>query len=112
LAKQLEVNHPGAAASLLEDLEETLTVTRLGLSPSLLRTFKSINPVESMISISRTVAGNVKRSRNGKMVRGRAARSRKAIPKSRRLPTTAHPAPGAPAAVRRQNVRRAQAARS
>jgi putative transposase len=67
LAKHLEVKHPGAAASLLEGLEETLTVTRLGLSPSLLRTFKSTNPVESMISVGRTVAGNVKRWRNGKM---------------------------------------------
>src|SRR5438270_3581818 len=54
LAKHLEVKHPGAAASLLEGLDETLTVTRLGLSPSLLRTFKSTNPVESMISIGRT----------------------------------------------------------
>src|SRR5712671_3488000 len=57
-----------AVASLLEGLEETLTVTRLGLSPTLLRTFKSTNPVESMISIGRTVAGNVKRWRDGKMV--------------------------------------------
>lgn len=67
LAKHLEVKHPGAAASLLEGLEETLTVTRLGLTPSLLRTFKSTNPVESMISVGRTVAGNVKRWRDGKM---------------------------------------------
>ena len=43
-------------------------MTRLGLSPSLLRTLKSTNPVESMISIGRTVAGNVKRWRDGKMV--------------------------------------------
>ncbi len=43
-------------------------MTRLGLSPSLLRTFKSTNPVESMISVGRTVAGNVKRWRNGNMV--------------------------------------------
>ncbi len=68
LAKHLEVKHPGAAASLLEGLEETLTVTRLSLSPSLLRTFKSTNPVESMISVGRTVARNVKRWRDGKMV--------------------------------------------
>src|SRR5229473_1339583 len=67
LAKHLEVKHPGAAASLLEGLEETLTVTRLALSPTLLRTFKSTNPVESMISIGRTVAGNVKRWRDGRM---------------------------------------------
>jgi putative transposase len=68
LAKQLETKHPGAAASLLEGLEETLTVTRLGLSGSLLDTFKSTNPIESMISIARDVTGNVKRWKNGKMV--------------------------------------------
>jgi transposase-like protein len=67
LAKQLEAKHPGAAASLVEGLEETLTVTRLGLTGSLLETFKSTNPIESMISIARKVTGNVKRWRNGKM---------------------------------------------
>ena len=68
LAKQLEIKHPGAAASLLEGLEETLTATRLGLNGSLLDTFKSTNPIESMISIARDVTGNVKRWKNGKMV--------------------------------------------
>jgi putative transposase len=68
LAKQLQADHPGAAASLREGLEETLTVSRLGLSPSLLRTFKSTNPIESMISVARTVTGNVKRWRNGGMI--------------------------------------------
>src|SRR5215470_10482872 len=68
LAKQLQTKHPGAAASLLEGLDETLTVTRLGLSGSLLDTFKSTNPIESMISIARDVTGNVKRWKNGKMV--------------------------------------------
>jgi transposase-like protein len=67
LAKQLETKHPGAAGSLLEGLEETLTVTRLGLSGTLLDTFKSTNPIESMISIARDVTGNVKRWKNGKM---------------------------------------------
>jgi len=67
-AKQLQADHPGAAASLREGLEETITVTRLGLSPSLLRTFKSTNPIESMISVARTVTGNVKRWRNGEMI--------------------------------------------
>jgi putative transposase len=68
LAKQLEGEHPGAAASLREGLEETLTVTRLGLPPSLLRTFKSTNPIESMNSVGRRVTGNVKRWRDGQMV--------------------------------------------
>jgi putative transposase len=68
LARQLQSDHPGAAASLREGLEETLTVTRLGLSPSLLRTFKSTNPIESMISVARAVTGNVKRWRDGSMI--------------------------------------------
>ena len=68
LVKQLELQHPGAAASLLEGLEETLTVTRLGLPPSLMRTFKSTNPVESMNSVGRSVTGNVKRWQDGQMV--------------------------------------------
>lgn len=68
LAKQLEAQHPGAAASVLEGLAETLTVTRLGLPPSLVRTFKSTNPIESMNSVGRRVSGNVKRWRDGQMV--------------------------------------------
>ncbi len=68
LARSLEVKHPGAATSVLEGLEETLAVTRLGLPPSLLKTFKSTNPIESMISVGNTVTRNVKRWRDGKMV--------------------------------------------
>lgn len=67
IAKSLKLKHPGAAASLLEGLEETLTVNRLGLADSLLRTFRSTNPIESMISISATVSRNVKRWRDGEM---------------------------------------------
>jgi len=67
LAKHLELAHPGAAASLREGLEETLTVTRLGLPQSLARTFKSTNPIESMISIARDATRNVKRWRSGTM---------------------------------------------
>lgn len=67
IARHLEATHPGAAASILEGLEETLTVTRLGLPPSLCRTFKTTNPVESMISIARDATRNVKRWRDGKM---------------------------------------------
>ncbi len=67
IARHLESAHPGAAASILEGLEETLTVTRLGLPPSLCRTFKTSNPVESMISIARDAHRNVKRWRSGEM---------------------------------------------
>jgi len=68
LARSWSRPHPGASASLLEGLEETLTVTRLGLPPTLLKTFKSTNPIESMISVGRTVTRNVKRWRDGQMV--------------------------------------------
>ncbi|MGH7765102.1 MAG: IS256 family transposase [Candidatus Dormibacteraceae bacterium] len=67
LAEQLHRDHPGAAGSVREGLEETLTVSRLHLSPSLTRTLKSTNPVESMISVVRTTTGNVKRWRDGSM---------------------------------------------
>lgn len=67
IALHLESAHPGAAASIAEGLEETLTVTRLGLPLSLHRTFKTTNPIESMISIARDATRNVKRWRDGKM---------------------------------------------
>jgi hypothetical protein len=67
LAAELERTHPGAAASLREGMAETLTVLRLGLPPTLARTFRSTNAVESMISICRDHAVNVKRWRDGQM---------------------------------------------
>src|SRR5450830_1772188 len=41
LARELEHTHPGAAGSLREGLSETLTVLRLGVSPTLARTLRS-----------------------------------------------------------------------
>jgi putative transposase len=67
LAAELDRTHPGAAASLREGLAETLTVLRLGVPPTLARTLRSTNAVESMISICRTHARNVKRWRDGQM---------------------------------------------
>lgn len=67
LAREMDKTHPGAAASLREGLEETLTVLRLELSPTLARTFRSTNAIESMISIARDHARNVKRWRDGTM---------------------------------------------
>jgi transposase-like protein len=67
LAAELDRTHPGAAASLREGMPETLTVLRLNLPPTLARTFKSTNAIESMISICRTHASNVKRWRDGQM---------------------------------------------
>jgi len=67
LAKELDRTHPGAAGSLREGLAETLTVLRLGMSPTLARTLRSTNCIESMISIARTHSTNVKNWQNGTM---------------------------------------------
>src|SRR3981189_333152 len=67
LAKELDRTHPGAAGSLREGLAETLTVLRLGVPPTLARTLRSTNCIESMISIARTHSSNVKNWQNGTM---------------------------------------------
>ena len=67
LARSLDKSHPGAAGSLREGLTETLTVSRLGVPPTLARTLRSTNAIESMIEICRDHSTNVKRWRDGQM---------------------------------------------
>jgi len=67
LARELARTHPGAAASLREGMAETLTILRLGVPPTLARTLRSTNPIESMIEICREHSKNVKRWRDGTM---------------------------------------------
>ena len=67
LAGELDRSYPGAAGSLREGIEETLTLTRLGISGSLKRTLESTNPCESMIEIVRRTQRNVKRWSSGEM---------------------------------------------
>ncbi len=67
LARSLAKSNPGAAGSLREGLFETLTVTRLGVPPTLSRTLRSTNAIESMIEICRDHSTNVKRWRDGQM---------------------------------------------
>ena len=67
LARELEHTHPGAAGSLREGLSETLTVLRLGVPPTLARTLRSTNCIESMISICRNHSTNVKNWQSGDM---------------------------------------------
>ena len=67
LARELDKTHPGAAASLREGMAETLTILRLEVPPTLARTLRSANPVESMIEICREHSKNVKRWRDGTM---------------------------------------------
>ena len=68
LAGLLAKGYPGAAASLLEGLDEMFTVARLGIDGRLAATLTTSNPVESMISIARTTNRNVTRWRDGQMV--------------------------------------------
>lgn len=67
LARELDRSCPGAAASLREGLEETVTVQRLGATERLRRTLASTNPCESMIEIVRKTQSNVKRWKGGDM---------------------------------------------
>jgi putative transposase len=67
LASELDHSHPGAAASLREGLEETLTLTRLQIRGRLKRTLQSTNPCESMIEFTRRTSRNVKRWQSGDM---------------------------------------------
>ena len=67
LARQLERDHPDAAGSLREGLDEMFTVARLGISGRLRQSLTNTNCIESMISICRTNNGRVKRWRDGEM---------------------------------------------
>lgn len=69
LASWLEQNgHLDAAGSLREGLDETLTVVKLGLPPTLRRFFATTNSIENMLGTVRRVTRNVKRWRGGAMV--------------------------------------------
>jgi transposase-like protein len=67
LAGELDRTHPGAAGSLREGIEETLTVIRLGIRGKLRRTLESTNACESMIEIVRRTQRNVKHWSSGEM---------------------------------------------
>jgi transposase-like protein len=66
--KWLETISPNAARSLEEGLEETLTITRLGLHESLVKTFSSTNLIESCFARTESWTGRVKRWRGARMV--------------------------------------------
>jgi putative transposase len=68
LARRLESDHPSAAESVREGLDETLTVIGLNLPETLRRSLTTTNAAESLISRTRHVKRNVKRWRGGQMV--------------------------------------------
>ncbi len=68
LARSLEQSHPGAAASLREGLEDTLTLMRLGVRGTLLQSLRSTNPIESLNDKIASYTRRVKRWQGGKMI--------------------------------------------
>lgn len=68
MAAWLEREYPTAAASLREGLEESFTINRLGVPPSLHRCLATTNLIESPQSGVRKRTGNVCRWRDGQMV--------------------------------------------
>jgi putative transposase len=67
LATSLQAKHPGAASSLREGLDETLTVQGLGISGTLYRTLRTTNPIENLNGLIAQFTRNVKRWRDGEM---------------------------------------------
>jgi transposase-like protein len=67
-ADWLETHYPGAAASLREGLEETFTINRLELSPTLRRCLGTINIIKSPHAGVRLRTNRVSRWQGGKMV--------------------------------------------
>ena len=68
LVTSLQAKHPGAAASLREGLEETLTVQALGITGALYRTLRTTNPIENLNGSVARYCRNVKRWGDGQMV--------------------------------------------
>jgi putative transposase len=68
LARELDTQHPGAAASLREGLDETLTIMSLGVNGALGKTLCSTNPIENLNGLLKRVVRNVKRWSGGQMV--------------------------------------------
>ena len=86
LARRLEQAAPGVSASILEGLDEMLTVIRLGLPQSLRRSLACTNIIENMMGTIRRVCRNVKRWRDASMaLRWTAAAMQEAAKGFRRL---------------------------
>ena len=67
LARRLEPEAPGVSASILEGIDEILTVIRLGLPTQLRRSLACTNIIENMNGAIRQVCRNVKRWQDASM---------------------------------------------
>src|SRR5208337_1703888 len=91
LARRLERDAPGVSGSILEGLDEILTVTRLGLPAELRRSLACTNIVENMNGTIRRVCRNVKRWRDASMaLRWTGAAMLEAVKGFRRLKACKH----------------------
>jgi putative transposase len=86
LARRLEQVAPGVAASILEGLDEMLTVIRLGPPEQLRRSLACTNIIENMMGTIWRICRNVKRWRDASMaLRWTAAAMQEAAKGFRRL---------------------------
>jgi transposase-like protein len=67
LAKDLKGQHPDAAASVLEGLDEVFTITELGITGELARCLATTNVIESPNSVVRRVSGSVTNYKDAEM---------------------------------------------
>lgn len=102
--------HEGAAASLAEGLDETLTVTRLRLPRDLRRSLATTNAIESALGRVRKTTRNVKRWRGGDMARRWCATALLEARKGFRRIKGYKNLPALAAALERDDERRNQAA--
>lgn len=68
LASQLEADHPCAASSLREGLDDTLAIKALKLNAGLERVLSTTNAIENVNGGIRRITRRVKRWRDGKMI--------------------------------------------
>lgn len=86
LARRLEKDWEGVSASILEGLDEMLTVTRLGLPAELRRSLACTNIIENLMGTVRRVCRNVKYWRSPSMaLRWTGAAMQEAVKGFRRL---------------------------
>jgi hypothetical protein len=90
LAGRLELEAPGVGASILEGLDEILTVNRLGLPAQLRRSLACTNSIENMMGTVRRVCRNVKWRNAAMALRWTAAGMLQAVKGFRRLKAYKH----------------------
>jgi hypothetical protein len=87
LDQRLERDWSGVSGSILEGIEEILTVTRLGLSKELRRSLACTNIIENAMGTVRRVCRNVKRRRSAAMAMRWSTPEQKLTPRSHGSPS-------------------------